>query len=408
MRLLVAAPRFPWPLDKGDRLTVYNLVQHFSRRHSVALVCFLEPGQDPAWVRRLEGVAERVEVVPLRRAAAYGRAALGLASRRPLQVHYYRSPAMARRLRAVVEEFRPDLVYAHTIRMAEYLAGDRPVPGALGMQISMALNYDRLARFASSPLWRAAYRLEAGRSGRYEPRIAARFDRCLLISEADVAALGLPRPTNVLVNPHGVDFEYFRRSPGAVAEPGRIVFTGNMAYAPNRDAVEWFVTEILPLVRRQVPGARLDVVGADPPRRVLDLAADPAVEVTGRVPDMRPYLERAAAGVDPLRIGAGLQNKVLEGMAMGLPMVITSIANEGIGAAPGEEVLVADDPPAFAAAVARLLEDPGLGRAIGERARRMIEQRWSWEANFADLERDMLSLVAAREGEGEGPGQPKR
>ena len=147
MRLLVAAPRFPWPLDKGDRLTVFNLLQHFGRRHAVALVCFLEPGQDPAWVGRLEGVVERVEVVPLRRPAAYGRAALGLASRRPLQVHYYRSRAMARRIRRVSEEFRPDLVYAHTIRMAEYLAGDRPGPGILAMQVSMApLNLPSISR----------------------------------------------------------------------------------------------------------------------------------------------------------------------------------------------------------------------------------------------------------------------
>ncbi len=403
MRLLVAAPRFPWPLDKGDRLTVFNLLQHFGRRHAVALVCFLEPGQDPAWVRRLDGVVERVEVVPLRRPVAYARTALGLVSRRPLQVHYYRSGAMARRLHGVIEEFHPDLVYAHTIRMAEYLAGDRPVPGVLAMQISMALNGGRLARLASSALWRAVYHVEAGRAGRYEPRVAARFDRCLLISEADVAALGLPRPSNVLVNPHGVDFEYFRRAPGAVCETGRILFTGNMAYAPNADAVEWFVAEILPLVRRQVPGARLDVVGADPPRRVLRLAAPPAVEVTGRVPDLRPYLERAVVGIDPLRVGAGLQNKVLEGMSMGLPMVITSIANEGIGAIPGEEVLVADDPTSFAAAVVRLLEDADLRRAIGGRARRVIERRWSWAAHFADLEAAMLSLVA-----GEGSGQPKR
>ncbi len=121
------------------------------------------------------------------------------------------------------------------------------------------------------------------------------------------------------------------------------------------------------------------------------------------MPDLRPYLERAVVGIDPLRIGAGLQNKVLEGMSMGLPMVITSIANEGIGAVPGEEVLVADDPPSFAAAVVRLLEDADLRRAIGGRARRTIEQRWSWAAHFADLEAAMLSLVA-----GEGPGQPKR
>jgi hypothetical protein len=111
VRLLVAAPRFPWPLDKGDRLTVFSLLQHFGRRHAVALVCFLEPGHDPAWVRRLDGVVERVEVVPLRRPVAYARTALGLASRRPLQVHYYRSGAMARRLRRVIES-STHLVYA--------------------------------------------------------------------------------------------------------------------------------------------------------------------------------------------------------------------------------------------------------------------------------------------------------
>lgn len=393
MRLLVTAPRFPWPLDKGDRLTVYKLVQHFSRAHSVALVCFLEPGQDPEWVRRLDGVVERLEVVRLRRAGAYGRTALGLASRRPLQVHYYRSPAMARRLRVVMDEFRPDLVYAHTIRMAEYLAGERPGPGILAMQISMALNYARLAGHTGNPLRWGAYRLEAGRARRYEPRIAARFDRCLLISETDAAALGSPRPANVLLNPHGVDFEYFTPAPGAESEEHRLVFTGNMAYPPNADAVQWFVAAILPLVRRAVPGVRLAVVGADPSSRVRALAADPAVEVTGRVPDLRPYLERAMVGIAPLRIGAGLQNKVLEGMSMGLAMVVTSIANEGIGAVPGEEVMVADDPAAFAAAVVRLLQDPGLRRALGDRARRAIEQHWSWEAHFADLERVMLSLV---------------
>ncbi|MBP1633294.1 MAG: hypothetical protein H6Q11_1582 [Acidobacteria bacterium] len=359
----------------------------------MALVCFLEPGQDPEWVHQLDGVVERLEVVPLRRAAAYGRAALGLASRRPLQVHYYYSRPMARRLQSVIEEFRPDLVYAHTIRMAEYLAEGRPGPGILAMQISMALNYGRLARHARRPWRRAVYRIEARRARRYEPRIAARFDRCLLISEADVAALGSLRPGNVLINPHGVDYAHFTRTPGAVGEEDRIVFTGNLAYPPNADAVEWFVADILPLVRREVPGARLAVVGADPPRRVLDLGADPGVEVTGRVPDLRPYLERALVGIDPLRVGAGLQNKVLEGMSMGLPMVVTSIANEGIGAVPGEEVLVADDPPAFAGAVVRLLRDPGLRRGLGERARRAIEQRWSWEAHFADLERVMLALV---------------
>lgn len=402
MRLLVAAPRFPWPLDKGDRLTVFRLLRYFAERHEVALVCFLEPGQQKDWVRHLPPNLARVELVPLGRAGAYGRTLAGLASSRPLQVHYYGARAMTRRLQEVAAGFRPDLIYAHTIRMAEHVTG-LGVPSILAMQVSMALNYGRLARFASAPWRRAAYRLEARRARSYEPGAARRFDRCLLISDADVGALGSPRPANLVVNPHGVDFEYFRPS-GGQAEAGRIIFTGNMAYPPNLDAAVWFAAEILPLVHLEVPEARLAVVGADPPPALRRLAADPTIEVTGRVPDLRPYLERAVVGIDPLRVGAGLQNKVLEGMAMGLPMVITSIANEGIGAVDGEEVVVADDPAAFAAAVVALLRDPDRCRALGRRARAAVERGWSWEGHFADLEAVMAELVAG--GGGSAPDRP--
>ncbi|MCJ7725117.1 MAG: glycosyltransferase, partial [Acidimicrobiia bacterium] len=359
MRILVLAPRFPYPLDKGDRLTVFNLVRHFSRLHDVALVTFLEPGQDSGDRRHLEGVAERIETVPLQRWRAYLRAVFGMLRGKPLQVGYYSSPQMTRTVARVIEEFRPDIVYAHTIRMAEYLAGDRR-PKVLAMQISMRLNYGRLARFHKSALRRLVYRVEAWWAGRYEPKIARRFDRCLLISEHDVAALGTPRPANIFINAHGVDFRFFASTGAGAERAGHLVFTGNMAYPPNADAVVWFVEEILPLVRREAPEARLTVVGADPLPSVLALAEPGIVEVTGRVTDLRPYLDGAQVAIDPLRVGAGLQNKILEGMSMGLPMVVTSVANEGIGAEAGRHLLVSDTPEEFAAAIVTLLRDEAM------------------------------------------------
>lgn len=398
MRLLVLAPRFPYPLDKGDRLTVFNLSKHFSRLHDVALVTFLEPGQDPADRRHLDGFVDRIETVPLRKWPSYLRAVLGMLRGRPLQVGYYSSPRMARKVQQVIREFEPDIVYSHTIRMAPYLADERRLPSVLAMQISMRLNYGRLAKFHRSLLRRLVYRVEAWWAGRYEPRIARRFDRCLLISETDVAALGSPRPGNILINPHGVDFRFFTSTGSGAEESGDLVFTGNMSYPPNADAVDWFVRDILPLVHREVPGARLTVVGAEPVQSVLALAADAAVEVTGRVPDLRPYLDRAQVAIDPLRVGAGLQNKVLEGMSMGVPMVVTSVANEGIGAEPGRHVLVADTPGDFASAVVALLQDEGLRTTMGQAARRFIVEQWSWEKHFDDLEREMQSLVAGAGG----------
>jgi len=398
LRLLVLAPRFPYPLDKGDRLTVFNLVKHFSRLHDVTLVTFLEPGQDPADRKHLDGFVDRIETVPLSKWRSYLRAVAGMLRGRPLQVGYYSSPQMARRVDQVIREFEPDIVYAHTIRMAPYLTGAGRIPRVLAMQISMRLNYGRLARFHKSLLRRLVYRVEAWWAGRYEPKIARCFDRCLLISETDVAALGSPRPGNILINPHGVDFRFFTSTGSGAEESGDLVFTGNMAYPPNSDAVEWFVGDILPLIREKVPGARLTVVGAEPVRSVLALAEDPAVEVTGRVPDLRPYLDRAQVAIDPLRVGAGLQNKVLEGMSMAVPMVVTSVANEGIGAEPGRHLLVADTPGDFAAAVVALLQDEGLRTTMGQAARRFIAEQWSWEKHFDDLEREMLSLVAGAGG----------
>jgi sugar transferase (PEP-CTERM/EpsH1 system associated) len=385
-------------LDKGDRLTVFNLLKHFSRLHDVALVTFLEPGQDPADRRHLDGFVDRIEMVPLNKWHSYLRAVLGMLRGRPLQVGYYSSPRMARQVQQVIREFEPDIVYSHTIRMAPYLADERRLPSVLGMQISMRLNYGRLARFHRSLLRRLVYRAEAWWAGRYERKIARRFDRCLLISETDVAALGSPRPDNIFINPHGVDFRFFTSTGAGAEESGDLVFTGNMSYPPNADAVEWFVSDILPLVHKEVPGVRLTVVGAEPSQSVLALVGDAAVEVTGRVPDLRPYLDRAQVAIDPLRVGAGLQNKVLEGMSMGVPMVVTSVANEGIGADPGRHVLVADTPGDFASAVVALLQDEGLRTTMGQAARRFIVEQWSWEKHFDDLEREMQSLVAGAGG----------
>ncbi|MCB2224299.1 MAG: glycosyltransferase [Actinobacteria bacterium] len=395
MRILVLAPRFPWPLDKGDRLTVFNLVRYFSRHHEVALVSFLEPGQDPADRAHLADEAARIDTVPLRAPAAYLRAAAGLLAGKPLQVGYYSSRRMRRTVGRVIDEFRPDLVYAHTIRAAEYLAAV-PLPRVLGMQISMRLNYGRLARFHRSLLRRLVYRMEAWWAGRYERAIAGRFDRCLLISRHDVAALGDPPPANVVLSPHGVDARFF--APSGAERTGSLVFTGNMAYPPNVDAVRWFAGEILPLVRADVPEARLTVVGADPVPEVRALADGAAIEVTGRVPDLRPHLGGALVAIDPLRVGAGLQNKVLEGMAMGLPMVVTPVANEGIGATPGTHLLEAAGPQEFADAVVRLLRDPAHRESLGAAARAFIVERWSWEKHFGDLEREMALLVAGAGG----------
>jgi polysaccharide biosynthesis protein PslH len=399
VKLVLVAPRFPFPLDKGDRLTVHHLVRHLGARHQVWLACFLEPDQDPAWVDGLRPHCEDVLTLPLSRPRAYLNSARAIVGRTPLQVRYYADPRMHRLVDTLVARVRPDALYAHTIRMGPYTVGHTELPRVLAMQISMTLQYRRLAAETRGPA-RRFYDLEYRKLRRFEGPFARRFDRVLLISPHDLRAIERdpPDPARVVFNPHGVDGVRFAPDPATEKRPGTIVFSGNLAYPPNVDAARWFHAAIWPRVAAAVPSARWDVVGADPVPEVQAMATDPRITVTGRVPDLVPYLDRAEVAIAPVRIGAGLQNKVLEGMAVGLPMVVTTIANEGIQATPGEHLLVADDEERFAAEVVGLLRDPALRARLGTAARSHILAAWSWEHHFADLERVVEGLVAERTG----------
>jgi sugar transferase (PEP-CTERM/EpsH1 system associated) len=400
MRILMVVPRVPWPLDKGDRLTVHHYLRFFAARHAVTLVAFAEDASERAGVEHVRDLCARVEVVPLPRARGIARAARAFASGDPFQIEYYRSAAMRRRVAAVAAEERPDVAYAHTLRMAQYVR-DLSCPRVLGAQVSMTLNYERLAARARSPLRRIFYRMEHRRLRACERSIAAGLERCLVISEKDRAAIeaGGEPLENAMLLPHGVDGAEFSPDPRVRADPATIVLTGNMGYAPNEDAAVHFCASIFPRVLARRPDARLAIVGTDPTRAVRALAQKPGVEVTGRVPRVVEWLRRAEVAVAPLRVGAGLQNKVLEAMATGLPVVATSIANEGIGAPAGRAIEIADEPQDFAEAVVSLLADPGRRERMGRAARAFIEERFTWERYLEVLEADLARLagVAAPE-----------
>ena len=394
LNIVVVAPRFPFPLDRGDRLTVYNLLKFLSQRHKVSLVCFLGADQDPAWVTKLEPFCERVVTVPLNKTRVYANSLTGALGSVPLQVRYYADPAMTAAVNDLVTTQKPDLLYAHTIRMGQYIEPFHEVPRVLAMQISMTLNYRRLAERATNVLRKTLYTLEYRKLRAFEGRYARKFDRVLLISPHDLRAIERDAPEdNVFFSPHGVDYDFFAPDPAVEKTPNSLVFTGNMGYAPNVDAARYFYEQIFPSVREQVPDVTWTVVGTNPAPEIAALAADDAVTVTGRVPDLRVHLNRAQVAIDPLRVGAGLQNKVLEGMSVGVPMVITSVANEGIQASHPDTLLIADEPEAFAQRVVELLQDEDKRRRMGAAARAFIIEHWSWEKHFEDLEKMVGELV---------------
>jgi glycosyltransferase involved in cell wall biosynthesis len=278
--------------------------------------------------------------------------------------------------------------------MGPYIEPYHDFARVVAFNVSMTLNYHRLAQHTSSLLSKMFYSLEYRKLRSFEAEFARCFDRVLLISKYDLNAIEQKTPlNNVFFNPHGVDSYHFSPDTNTPKTPNSLIFTGNMNYAPNVDAARYFCQDILPSIRARVPDVKLLIVGADPSSEVKSWAQGPSIQVTGRVPDLRIYMNRAQIAIAPMRIGAGLQNKVLEGMSMGMPMVITSVANEGIQAIDGENILIADSPVEFADRITSLMSDAERQAQIGANARDFIVQNWSWEKHFGNLEQMFIRLI---------------
>jgi len=395
VKILILSPRLPHALGKADSMTVYRLIKYFARRHEVYLVCFYTDSSELTYVPDLERLCKDVRCIRLRKwKAALKTIGALIAGRLPLQVAYYLNGQMRRTVDKVLQQYEPDLAYAHLIRMGEYLKEKKGVGRVLAMQISQTLNYRRMIANIRSLRYRVVYGIEYRRVRKYEPAITKYFDTCLLISKYDKESLdGHEQINNVFYSPHGVDVEFYK-APLHADKEDAILFCGVLETPTNVDAVLYFYRDIYPLVKREVPNVKLYLAGKNPPPTIRRLAnEDPSVVVTGFVEDIRPYYEKARVGVAPLRIGAGLQNKLLIGMSMGQPMVCTSIANEGIAAKPDSEVLVADTPETFAAAVVELLTNGEKAATLARNARKHVEEKWTWEHYLEQLEEHFAALA---------------
>jgi glycosyltransferase involved in cell wall biosynthesis len=384
----------------ADAMTVDRLLRYLvDQGHEVDLACFVEDAAAEATLREgLSDVCRHIEAVRLPKLASYAHTALTLPGRLPMQVRYYESSAMRERIARLVAERGYDLCYTHLIRMAEY-ARKLPIPKVMGVQISQALNLGRMLEVVNDPLRKLFYWVETQKVRPYEAAACADFDRVILCGQSDIDALEQSAPVpNAVVCPHGQDVPPLSRVRSATREPGSIVISGVMSTYTNVDAASWFAKEMLPRVRARVPGARFVIVGRNPQKSILDLAEPGVIEVTGEVPDVYAWLYRAQVAVAPLRVAAGMQNKIVQAMACELPVVATPVANEGIAATPGDQILLAEDPDGFAEQVVRLLEDEATRTRVGQAARSYVEASWTWEALFRRLEGVMQSAVADHAG----------
>jgi glycosyltransferase involved in cell wall biosynthesis len=286
----------------------------------------------------------------------------------PFQVAYFRSRAMEELVRTVIREERPDAVHIHLIRMAQHAEAIRDIPRVVDLTDATSLYLTRFIQASRTGIKRMLLAEELRRILSYESILTA-FDRSLVCSPLDLSVMRRHVPgARVEISRNAVDMGRFPKLDGAVApDRDRLIFTGNMTYFPNADAARFLVREILPIVRRAVPGVRVFLVGQNPPPSVRALAGD-GVAVTGFVEDIRAEYARSTVAVAPVRFGAGTLYKLLEPLALGVPVVTTTTGIGGLDLTPGEDVLVADTSAGLAEHIVRLLRDPALRRSLSERA----------------------------------------
>ncbi len=392
MRILFVLPYVPSLI----RVRPYNLIRELARRHEIHVLA-TTTRRELQYAEHLRAFCRFVDVVPLRLGASARSCFAAALNGEPLQAAVCRMPELQRRLGDILVEDDFDLVHVEHLRAAHLRARipDR-LPTLFDSVDCLSLLLERTRRSSLSLRQRVLAMLELRRTRAYEASLLSRFDRIIVTSPEDAQALQALAPSvEVKVVPNGVDLGYFRPAGGA-RETATIVFSGKMSYHANATAALYFAREILPLIRGLRPDVRLRIVGSNPPGSVRALSRDPDISVTGYLPDIREGLRSATLAVCPVTVKVGIQNKILEAMAMGIPVVSTRQGVEGLSAEPGGDVIVADGPAEFAGQVCRLLADPALRERVGRAGRRYVEIHHRWDAAARKLETLYVEAIERR------------
>ncbi len=373
MRILFLSAWFPFPPDNGSKLRIYHLLRALAARHQVTLLSFADTPDACADLPELRQLCQAVHLVPI---SWYNprrlRARLGLFSLKPRSVIDTFSPQMAHLITQVTQTTPFDLVIASQTRMASY----RPYfPGlpAIFEEVEVGVLYENFAA-AATVRRRFRHGLTWWKHRRYLVRLLRQYGVCTVASVQEAALLQQEVGVTAIVVPNCIDVAAYA-GVTAVAQPDTLIYTGSFSFAPNHEAMHWFVTAVWPLVLAQRPQARLLITG-NPAGRTLPSATN--VTHLGFVDDVRPYVAAATVSIAPLQTGGGTRLKILEAMALRVPVVATRKGAEGLNGRHEQHLLLADTPAAFAAAVVRLLQDAALRRYLAENAYQLAQQQYDW------------------------------
>ena len=385
MKLFVLLSRVPYPLEKGDKLRAYNQLRVLSKRYEIYLFALNDAALDKNALATLHSFCREVHIFQLSKLSIAWNLLRFFFSRKPLQCGYFYNKSAQRKIDTLIETIQPDHIYAQLIRTAEYVK-DKNTKKTLDYQDVFSKGIFR--KMEKMPAWkRFFYTLEYTRVKRYEAAVFPCFDNKTIITKIDRDWIEHPQKQEIVVVPNGVDTDFFQHKP--CEKQFDLIFTGNMAYTPNIQAAEYLVREILPELQKKYPAVSVVLCGATPSPKVLSLRGK-NVTVTGWVEDIRFYYAQSRIFIAPMQLGTGLQNKLLEAMAMQIPCIASSLASKPLEVVSQKEILICNDVKDYANAVDTLLTNAELYQSIAQNGYEFVKKNYNWNSTTGILEKLMM------------------
>jgi len=383
MNLVVILSRVPWPLDKGDKLRAYHQIRMLAQNHSIELIALNDTDLHPDAKQELSKYCKKIHIIPLSKTGVFINLIKALFSGKPLQIGYFYSSSAYSKINNILANAQADHIYGQLVRVAEYMR-KRSIPTTLDYQDALSEGI-RKRKVKAKGIKRLVFALEYKRLLKYETRMMDCFNNTTIITAQDRDLIQHADNEKITVVPNGVDMEFFH--PMEKEKIYDVVFTGNMNYPPNIMAAKYLAIDILPIVQKQYPKAKLLIAGASPHPSVRALASE-WVSVSGWVDDIRTAYASSKVFVAPMQIGTGLQNKLLEAMAMKIPSVTSDMANSALNAKRDVEIKVAQpqDKEAFAKHILHLLSDQQAAKQQAQAAHKFVREHYSWRASVDILE----------------------
>lgn len=382
MKILIALSRFPLPTDKGDKLRAWNQIQGLAKKHDIYLFCLSDEPVQAAHFAEVQAICKEIRVFSLKKIKTLFRLLLNIPGSTPFQVAYFNDPVAKKEFSRMWERIQPDVVYCQLARMAEY---GKILPASykvIDYQDAFSKGIQR-RMMHENPLKRIVLSMEYERLKKYEAEIFPVFQNHTIISAQDAALIEHEDNSSLHIVPNGVDTEYYMPEPSGKTLD--LLFTGNMQYEPNVNCVQYLVKKVFPLLTKELPHIQLVVAGKNPARELRKMDS-PNMQLTGWVEDLRTYYRQARIFVAPMQIGIGMQNKILEAMAMGMPVITSSLANNAIGGVHGKNIWIADTPAKVAEGIVYLINNTEHAITIGRNARQLMISGFSWQKQNEKLE----------------------